>query len=166
MKISAKDEYGLRILLRIAATSGEHGLTIPQLSEAEGLSQAYVAKIARLLRIAGFVKSNRGYKGGYVLSMPAENITIKDVLNSLDGNLYDDNFCGNHAGNLMLCTNSVQCSVKSLWKMVQFSVDQVLEKVTVRDLIQKGNNAHNHMLENLGRIEEHFASAGAPFTEH
>ena len=56
MKISAVDEYGLRIILRIARADDSEGLTIVQLAELEGLSQPYVAKITRVLRLANFLK--------------------------------------------------------------------------------------------------------------
>ena len=66
MKITAQEEYGLRILIRIARN--EKGMSIPQLSEAEGLSDHYVAKLTRLLRMEGFINSSPGYKGGYKIS--------------------------------------------------------------------------------------------------
>ncbi len=137
MKITAQDEYGLRILLRIGKADDEDGdgLSIPQISEMEGLSNSYVAKLTRTLRMGGLIKSNRGHKGGYVLARPAEEIKINDALRVLGGVLFDKEFCGSHAGEKSLCTNSVDCSIRSLWRMVQLSVDQLLERVTLQDLM-------------------------------
>jgi len=135
MKVTAQEEYGLRILIRIAGCKSKEGLSIPQLSVAEGLSSHYVAKLARLLRIKGFINSTPGYKGGYVLAKPAGNIIINDVLKALGGALFDKEFCGSHVGSLKLCTHFVDCSARSLWQMVQFAVDQVLDKVTLHDLV-------------------------------
>lgn len=135
MKITAQEEYGLRILIRIAGCKDAKGISIPQLSEAEGLSSHYVAKLARILRLAGFINSTPGYKGGYMLARPAKKISINKVLQALGGNLFDASFCGFHAGALKLCTNSVDCSARSLWQMIQFTVDQLLEKVTLHDLV-------------------------------
>jgi Rrf2 family iron-sulfur cluster assembly transcriptional regulator len=137
MKITAQEEYGLRILLRIAGCRDAEGINIPQLSEAEGLSSHYVAKLTRILRLAGFINSTPGAKGGYVLALPAEKIIINQVLKSLGGALYDSGFCGLHAGALNLCNNSVDCSSRSLWKMIQFTVDQLLDKITLSDLLAK-----------------------------
>ena len=83
MKITAQEEYGLRILIRIARCKDEEGMSIPQLSEAEGLSSHYVAKLTRILRMEGFINSTPGYKGGYVLAKPAHEIIINDVLESI-----------------------------------------------------------------------------------
>jgi Rrf2 family transcriptional regulator, iron-sulfur cluster assembly transcription factor len=134
MKITAQEEYGLRILIRIARCADESGLSIPQLSEAEGLTSHYVAKLTRQLRLGGFVKSTPGQKGGYVLSKPSSEININQVLKTLGGALFDKEFCATHIGALNLCTNSVDCSARSLWKVIQFAVDQVLDKMTLYDL--------------------------------
>jgi Rrf2 family iron-sulfur cluster assembly transcriptional regulator len=134
MKITALDEYGLRILLRVARANSDEGLSISQLSEMEGLSISYVAKLTRTLRHAGLIRSIRGHKGGYILSRPANQITINEVLHALGGALYDKAFCGSHAGDLALCTNSVDCSIRSLWRIVQSTVDRLLVQVTLEDL--------------------------------
>jgi Rrf2 family iron-sulfur cluster assembly transcriptional regulator len=135
MKITAQEEYGLRILIRIAGCREITGMSIPQLSEAEGLTSHYVAKLTRVLRMKGFINSTPGYKGGYILARPAKQIPIKKVLEALGGVLFNKDFCGTHGGSLKLCTNSVDCSARSLWKMIQFTVDQLLEKVTLHELI-------------------------------
>jgi Rrf2 family iron-sulfur cluster assembly transcriptional regulator len=135
MKITAQEEYGLRILIRIGKCRDEQGMSIPQLSEVEGLSSHYVAKLTRVLRMGGIINSTPGYKGGYVLAKPAKDIGIKQVLKVLGGVLFDQEFCGLHSGSMKLCTNSVDCSARSLWQMIQFTVDQLLDKITLYELV-------------------------------
>ncbi len=150
MKITAQEEYGLRILIRIARCSDKDGMSIPQLSESEGLTSPYVAKIARTLRMAGFINSTPGNRGGYILAKPADQIIINNVLKALGGALYDEKFCGTHsgAGAMKFCTSSVDCSSRSLWQMTQYVVDQFLDKVTLDDLAnpQKDSSHHMHKL--------------------
>ena len=136
MKISAQDEYGLRILLQIAKAHPEEGLNLSQISEFENISQAYAAKITRLLRIAGFIQSIRGQKGGYILALPAYEIRINHVLKSMGGAIYDEKFCGQHSGNLSLCTNSVDCSLRSLWTILQINMDKLLDQISLQDLMK------------------------------
>jgi Rrf2 family iron-sulfur cluster assembly transcriptional regulator len=135
MKITSEDEYGLRILLSIGKCQDKYGMSVPQLSKGEGLSEPYVSKITRSLRISGLITSTRGHKGGYLLSKPAIEITVNDAIKALGGRLYDDNFCGKHTGQLQLCTSSVDCSIRSLWTMVQQMIDGLLDKVTLHELI-------------------------------
>ena len=134
MKITAQEEFGLRVLIRIAGCKTESGMSIPQLSKTEGLTSHYVAKLTRILRMAGFINSTPGTRGGYVLAKPAREIKIKYVLKALGGVLYDKDFCGQHTGSVTLCTNSVDCSARSLWQMIQFTVDQLLDKITLYDM--------------------------------
>lgn len=135
MKITSQEEYGLRVLIRIGSCKDKEGMSIPQLSEAEGLSSHYIAKLTRILRMGKIINSTPGYKGGYILARPANEIVIKDVLKVLGGVLFDAKFCGLHSGSMKLCTNSVDCSARSLWQMIQFTVDQLLDKVTLHDLV-------------------------------
>jgi Rrf2 family protein len=136
MKLSANEEYGLRCLVRLGYEGETGGLTIPEISQAEGVSAAYAAKILRVLRKGGFVKAARGKEGGYTLARPAETIVIGEVIDVLGGRLFESKFCESHAGQAAVCTRSVDCSVRSLWRAVQVAVDQVLSKATLRDLLQ------------------------------
>jgi len=135
MKFSSQEEYGLRCLLRVAKEGGEKGLTIPEISKAEGITTHNTAKILRVLRLGGFLESSRGQIGGYTLSRPADRILVSDVLNSLGGKLYDEEFCSTHSGELKICTNSIDCSIRSLWQMLQNAIDGVMKKITLKDLI-------------------------------
>ena len=135
MKFSSQEEYGLRCLLRLAHQEGG-SLTIPEISEAEGITGPYAAKLMRVLRQGGFVKSARGQAGGYTLSQPPDQIVVGEVLAALGGRLFESDFCEQHSGSANVCTRSVDCSIRSLWHAVQLVVDQVLGKTTLMDLIR------------------------------
>ena len=135
MKLSSQEEYGLRCLLRIGA-QGEGGtLTIPEISRIEGISPEYVAKLMRILRRGGLVTSARGAAGGYTLVKPADQITIAEALYPLGGRLFESGFCETHTGIESLCTHSIDCSIRSLWRALQTAVDQVLTRTTLKDLL-------------------------------
>jgi len=135
MKLTSQEEYGLRCLLRLAREGEGESLTIPKISQKEGISNFYVAKLMRILRRGGLVKSVRGQAGGYALARPADRIVVGEALAILGGRLYEPAFCEEHAGSESSCTNSVDCSVRSLWRAVQQVIDQVLSKTTLKDLL-------------------------------
>jgi len=136
MKFSAQEEYGIRCLIQIGkAYKKNKALTIPEVSEAEGLSQHNAAKLLRVLRLGGILESERGQTGGYTLTRPPEIITIGEVLAVLGGRLFDESFCQSHSGAIDICTNSVDCSIRSLWKIIQDAVDSVVGKLTLNDLL-------------------------------
>jgi Rrf2 family protein len=137
MKFSSQEEYGLRCLLRIGKSKPQHGLTIPEISELEGLSTANVAKLLRTLRLGGFIEATRGQSGGYKLAKPAEEIIIGEVLVVLGGRLFEEDFCNFHTGIENICTNSIDCSIRSLWRTIQTLVDSVVLKTTLKDLLGK-----------------------------
>lgn len=139
MKFSAQEEYGLRCLLEIARA--KESMTIPEIAKVEGLSQTHVAKLLMILRKDGFIASTRGQAGGYALARPASEIRVGEVLACLGGKLYDDEFCSKHAGQMTICQHAVDCSVKSLWQVIQGAVDHVLQDLTLADMISKGDAA-------------------------
>jgi Rrf2 family protein len=137
VKISAQEEYGVRCLLQIGRRGVGASLTIPEISRAEGISSHYVAKLLRVLRKGGLVKSVRGQAGGYTLSRPLSEITVSETLSVLGGRLYDPEFCESHGGADVVCTHTVACSIRSLWRSVQQAVDQVLGETTLEALLPR-----------------------------
>lgn len=136
MKLSSQEEYGLRCLLRVGREADGESLTIPELARAEGISEPNVAKMMRSLRRGGFVKSTRGQSGGYALSRAADQIVVGHALAVLGGRLYEPAFCEDHSGLELSCTHMPDCSIRSVWRMVQQAVDEVLGKITLKDLLK------------------------------
>jgi Rrf2 family protein len=118
-------------------------MTIPEIAKVEGLSQTHVAKLLMILRKDGFITATRGQSGGYSLARPATEINVGEVLAALGGKLYDDEFCSKHAGQMSICQHAVDCSVKSLWQVIQGAVDHVLKDLTLADMISKGDQISN-----------------------
>lgn len=138
MKLTAHEEYGFRCLVQI----GKSGpLTIPEISEAEGISPSYTAKLLRTLRQGGFITSARGKVGGYSLARPASGIVVGEVLAALGGKMFEKNFCDSHAGQAHVCAHSTDCSIRTLWSRVQGALDEVLGKTTLQDVL--GHDEHN-----------------------
>jgi Rrf2 family protein len=139
MKLSTQEEFGLRCLLRVGRGGAEASLTIPELARAEGISEANVAKMMRILRKGGLVRSTRGQSGGYSLARAPEEIAVGHVLAVLGGRIYDANFCGTHAGNATtsaLCAHDSDCSIRQVWKTIQTAIDDVLARLSLRDLLR------------------------------
>jgi len=135
VKLSSQEEYGLRCLLRVGRGGTAGSVSISELSRSEGISEPNVAKMMRVLRESGFVRSTRGQAGGYALSRPADEINVGEALAALGGRLYEPSFCDSHSGMERLCTHMPDCSIRSVWRMLQNAVDQVLGKITLKDLL-------------------------------
>ena len=136
MKVSAQEEFGLRCLLRLGFEGPGASLTIAELSRHEGISAPNVAKMMRVLRRAGYVTSTRGKDGGYALARAPEEINVGDALTVLGGRLFDSRFCDRHAGVSDSCHHMVDCSVRSVWRLLQQAIDGVLSELTLKDLLR------------------------------
>jgi len=136
MKLSAQEEYGMRCLLHLARCPQGQSMTIPEISQLEGLSVPNVAKLMRLLRIGGLVTSVRGQSGGYILARAAEQITAVQVLEVLGGRFFNTQFCDRHAGRQKVCSHTVDCSLRALWTSIQAVLQELLGKTTVADLLR------------------------------
>jgi Rrf2 family protein len=135
MKMTTQEEYGLRCLLRLGREAAGDSLTISQLSRQEGIASPTVAKMMRILRRAGLVTSTRGKEGGYTLARSPEAINVGEALAALGGRLYDARFCERHSGTVRLCTHTPDCSIRSVWRVLQDVVDGVLGRMTLKDLL-------------------------------
>ena len=155
MKLTSNDEYGLRCLIRLGQEGPGGRLTIPEISSAEGVSEAFAAKLLRILRLAGFVTAARG-TGGYSLARPASQIVLGDVMNVLGGRLFGGDFCEMHSGQMEDCVHSVDCSLRVLWSTVQAAVDSVLRKTTLQDLLRNEQQMIT-WVKGLGEFTSHIA---------
>jgi len=124
----------LRCLICVGQEGPGGRLTIPEISTAEGVSEAYVGKLLRMLRLGGFVTAARG-TGGYSLARPANQIVLRDVMAALGGRLFEVNFCETHTGQRPDCVRTADCSLRVLWRTVQAAVDDILTRTTLADLL-------------------------------
>lgn len=139
MKITAQEEYGLRCLLQLARTVDPLGRNIRDISEAENLSIPYVAKLLSVLRKAGLITSARGRTGGYLLSRPAAEIRMGDIMRALGEPLFDDpGYCERHASPLTegVCVHNNGCTLRVVWQTLENWLRRFLDQLTLADLLQ------------------------------
>lgn len=99
MKITAKLDYTCRILCELAREYSKGGpVRIEQLSKAEGVPANFLAQMLGELRNAKLVISRRGTQGGFLLARPPAEITLLDIIEAVEGELFEFNGSGNTAG--------------------------------------------------------------------
>ena len=134
MKISAQEEYGLRCLLQLATLEENESLTLPQIAEREGISQANAGKLMWLLNKAGFVQATRGTKGGYNLSRPADEIHLSEVIKVLDDNEIQGH-CESYKGVLDSCVHTGDCGIRPVIVGLHEIVQEALSKITLAQIV-------------------------------
>lgn len=139
MKVSPQEEYGLRCMLQLARRQiggYEEPLTLGEIGRDEGLTVAHVAKLIRMLRIAGLVRSALGRRGGYTLARGADSISVAEILHVLGGRLYDPEYCDRYTGDLEICIHMGDCTIRSLWGVLETPLEDVLRKTMLSEMVR------------------------------
>ena len=128
MRITNEADYALRIMAAIA--SGESSIDAKTISEQSNIPYRFTLKILRKIVSAGYLRSRRGVNGGYELAVPASEITLKDIIEVIDGNIAINRCIGNDQ-----CPNSPVCKVREHMANVSEMIAEELNKVTFSDLV-------------------------------
>jgi len=134
MKISTKGRYALRIMLDLAMNFDGTYTSLKDISSRQGVSDKYSEQIINHLSKAGFVKSTRGSKGGYMLANKPEEYTVGMILRILEGSLAPV-ACLDKGGNS--CERNTSCVTLDVWKELKDAIDNVVDNITLEDLVKK-----------------------------
>lgn len=137
MKISTKGRYALRLMLDLAINNTGEYIPLKVVSERQDISVKYLEQIITTLVKAGFVKGLRGSKGGYKLAKKPEDYTVGMILRLTEGSLapvacLDDE--------VNMCERCDDCITLELWKQLYDAVNDVVNNVTLANLIEKYEN--------------------------
>ena len=138
MKISTRGRYGLRAMADLASFSSGESVTAKSIAERQGISEHYLEQLMAALKKAGFVKSIRGSRGGYQLSVPPESLSVGDILRVLEGPLYPVDCISETAD--ASCGESICkiCVTRPVWEKIYESLSGVVDSISLKDLISKG----------------------------
>ena len=143
MKISTKGRYALRMMIDLAAYGDEAPVSLKDISERQDISMKYMEQIAAMLTKAGYVRSARGARGGYVLARPAIDYTVGDILRTTEGSLAP---VACLEGDEMKCARCDCCPTVGFWKGLYDTVANYVDSVTLQDLSEEqkrlGRNGH------------------------
>ena len=137
MRITAKEEYGLRCILQLASARTGEPLTVAEIARREGLSYPYVEKLLWTLNRAGLAKSHRGMKGGYVLARPPEEISLGDVERALGGLWTTEDICDRYTGRRKTCIHDKDCYLRPVWKGITQYVAGVMDNIPISQILGK-----------------------------
>ncbi len=151
MKVSAQEEYGLRCLLQLARLSPGESLTLGQIAEGEGISQANAGKLMWLLNKAGLVASTRGTKGGYALARSAEEIHLSDIIKVLDEDMLEGH-CKSYTGLQEICVHTGDCGIRPVLISLHEIVQSALERITLAQLTDTESNVDQALYQIHGAM--------------
>src|SRR5512136_1503864 len=119
MRLSTKGEYASRAMLELARRYSDGPIHSREISAAQEIPQRFLEQILLLLKRAGYLKSRKGQKGGYVLAKPPSEINVAEVIRVMDGPLAPIDCVSVMAHEA--CPMEDLCGLKWLWKEVRDS---------------------------------------------
>jgi Rrf2 family cysteine metabolism transcriptional repressor len=140
MLFSTKAEYGVRLMVELGRQSGSEPVALSAVAEAERLPLSYLEHLVAKLRQAGLVTSTRGAHGGYQLARPADEITMDEVVEALEGQIAPMECFHPTPEGKVLCSHESDgdraCATKLLWTRVQGGVNKALSGTSLADLVE------------------------------
>jgi len=129
MQVTAKVDYAIRALAELAASSSGTA-TSAQLADLQGIPGKFLESILSDLKRSGLLTSQRGPAGGYTLALPADEVTLADVMRAVEGPL---------AGVRGLppedaLYTGAATSLREVWVAVRAAMRKVLETTTIADV--------------------------------
>ena len=132
MRITSESDYALRILTAMAMQDGVTDART--LAEDTSVTQRFTLKILHKLVNGGFVESYKGSHGGYKLKYRPENITLKMVIELIDGPIAIARCVDSGEGCSLNCDKTA-CAYHHIFDSISLELAAKLEKITISDVI-------------------------------
>lgn len=134
LKLTRDCEYALRAVLYLASQPEGKVSLVREIAEAQDMPRTYLSKIIQHIARAGLVRSRRGAKGGLVLGRSSASITLKDVIEAVEGPIRL-NVCLTGKG---ACPRDETCPAHPVWVKAQKIMIEVLKGKTMAELVKDG----------------------------
>jgi len=131
MKLSTKGRYGVRLMIDLAIHYGEGPVLLREIAKREEISEKYLSNLVNPLKAMGLVEATRGVHGGYVLGKEPSEITMKEIVEALEGSLCLVDCVEKSAA----CDRAAFCVARDLWNEAAQGIGRILGKYTLADMV-------------------------------
>jgi len=139
MKLSTRTRYGMRLMLALARNYGQGLVFLKDVAKGEDISEKYLSQIIIPLRGAGLVSSSRGAHGGYALAKSPAEITLRQIVEPLEGDCLVD--CVN---NPAACRRVLTCASRDVWTLLGGKISETLNGITLEQLLHRDKDKMEH----------------------
>ena len=135
MKLSTRGRYGIHAMYDLALNYGAAPQCIKAIADRQSIPEAYLEQLIASLRRDKLVTSVRGAQGGYMLARAPDQITVGEVLRTLEGglNLVD---C---LAEEDVCGKSCECASRIVWKKISDGLNAIVDGITLQDMVDDYN---------------------------
>jgi Rrf2 family protein len=140
VRFTTKTEYGLVCLIHLAKSFPDNLVAIKDIVKEEQFSTTYIEKILQRLRSENIVISFQGNQGGYTLARPPSKITLKEIVDALEGGTFDI-FCDPETRSDIVCTHFAMCKLTPIWKKTKALLDNYYSSLTLEAIAKDSESA-------------------------
>jgi Rrf2 family transcriptional regulator, cysteine metabolism repressor len=134
MNLSQKCQYALRAVFELATRYGQGPVTVGDIADKQAIPPRFLELILVQLKQAGYIESRRGVQGGYSLSLAPTNLTVGDVIRTIEGPLAPVKKSDDHPSRQPL---KGDLAFSNLWTRAEKAVAGVYDKTSFQDLIDE-----------------------------
>ena len=135
MKLSTRGKYGVRAVFEIARRYGKGPITSKEISDRQGISSSYLEQILHKLGKAGVIESVRGPAGGYLLARRPADLTIGDIIRTLEGPIALSHCL--EPGESGDCNQADDCMARMVWAKAGAKIEEALDNISFNDLLHQ-----------------------------
>ena len=134
MRLSTKVRYAVRAMIELAANYEKTAIQLSDVAEKQNISVKYLEQVMSPLRVKGYVRTQKGSRGGYHLAVNPKEISLYEIIESIEGSLapvscVDDNSC----------ERSDKCVSREVWLQLKNVLSRELQSHTLADLAARHN---------------------------
>jgi Rrf2 family protein len=133
MKLSTRGRYGVRLMVDLALHYGDGPIYLKDIAGRQGISEKYLWQLINPLKATGLINSTRGAHGGYALGKRPESISLKEILQVLEGSLCLVDCVDNPS----LCERAPSCISRDIWGEASRDMQRTLEGTTLATMVSK-----------------------------
>lgn len=134
LRLSTKGQYGVRAMFELAKNYKKGPLTIKEIARRQGVSVSYLEQLLNRLRKSKLIMSRKGPGGGYVINGKPEEISVGNILNSLEGPVAITQCLDPSAKG---CKRVEGCVARLLWKSLGEKIENFLDTINLNDLLRE-----------------------------
>ena len=145
MMISTRGRYALRMMADLALQESGKYVALKDIAERQNISKKYLEQIIPILNRAGLLQTTRGFQGGYRLNRAPEDYTVGEILRATEGSLCPVACLDGEENS---CPRGGECVTLPVWKGLKKTVDDYLDGITLKDVIdmQCGEDAGDYVI--------------------
>lgn len=126
LQLKKETDYAIQFLRLLSKT--KNSVSLNDVAKTTGISFLFLQKIARRLRMVGLIKSKKGMDGGYFLALPSQKITLKKIIEAIEGK------CGLLSCFSLGCAHAKNCCLRKKMSKLNNKIIKLLDGIKLKDL--------------------------------